>query len=279
MRGKIEIDPLRRKGKRRYFVSGKTALVTGGAKGIGKAIALALAAKGYDVIINCRTLTPDFTGEGANETCQRIEDMGQKAYLCLADISTEEGRRRIIDCVDEVGRLDILINNVGIEPPAQDVLETTADDLRHVMGTNFYGPFAVTQQIAKRMIEWKKTGVIEQGRIGFITSIQADRVSTGVGYCISKAAVRNVVQQLAVRLGEADIPVLEFTPGVFLTNMSHVHEKNITASLEEGGWSVNRRWGALEEVGGTVAALADGVFDYSTGGVIPISGGMQIFRL
>ena len=257
----------------------KLVLVTGSAKGIGRSIALKLAEKGYDIIINSKSLRPDHNGETAHDVQRLIEKMGRKAYLCIADISKPEGRQAILDCVDELGRLDILINNAGIEPPPQDVLEVTAEDLQLVLGTNFYGPFALTQQIAKRMIAWKSSGVIEQARIGFITSIQADRVSAGIGYCISKVAIRNIVQQFAVRLGEADIPVVEFTPGVFLTSMSHKHVENITKQLQSGEWALNRRWGEMDEIGNLVASLADGIFDYSTGSVIPISGGMNVFRL
>lgn len=257
----------------------KTALVTGSAKGIGRSIALKLAEKGYDIIVNAKSVRPDFNGETAYDVQRLVEETGRKAYSCIADISSHEGRQKILDCVDEIGRVDILVNNAGIEPPGKDVLEVTGEELELVLGTNFYGPFALTQQIAKRMIAWKSSGVIEQARIAFITSIQADRVSSGVGYCISKVAIRNVVQQLAIRLGEADIPVVEFTPGVFLTSMSHNHVENITNKLETGDWALNRRWGEIDEIGNIVASLADGVFDYSTGSAIPVSGGMNVFRL
>lgn len=259
-------------------MSNKTALVTGGSKGIGRSIALHLAEKGYDIIINSRTLKPDYRGEGALDVKEKVESMGQKAYICTADVSSPEGRQKLLDCVDEIGRLDILINNAGMEPPGKDVLEITGEDLEEVLRTNFYGPFALTQQIARRMIGWKQTGVIPQARIAFITSIQADRLSSGVGYCLSKLAIRHVMQQLAKRLGEVDIPVVEFTPGVFLTSMSHQHEESITKQLESGTWSLNRRWGELDEIGRLVAGLGDGLFDYSTGSSIPVSGGMQIFH-
>ena len=67
--------------------------------------------------------------------------------------------------------------------------------------------------------------------------------------------------------------------GVFLTNMSHAHEASISQSLKDGKWALNRRWGELDEIGRIVAALADGVFDYSTGSIIPVSGGMNVVRL
>ena len=260
-------------------MSNKVALVTGSAKGMGRCIANHLAKKGYDIIVHSRNLSTDFRGEGALDTKREVEALGQKAYLCLGDLGTEEGRANVIQCVDEIGRLDLLINNAGSEPPARDILEVTGEELEYVLRNNFYGPFALTQQLAKRMIEWKANGVIEQARIAFLTSIQADRVSSGAGYCVSKLALRHMMQQFAIRLGEADIPVVEFVPGVFLTNMSHAHEKNITKSLEDGKWALNRRWGELDEIGRIVSALADGVFDYSTGSIIPVSGGMNVFRL
>ena len=260
-------------------MSNKVALVTGSAKGMGRCIANHLAQKGYDIIVHSRNMSTDYKGEGVLDTMREVEALGQKAYLCLGDLGTEEGRAAIINCVDEIGRLDLLINNAGTEPPAADILEVTGEELEFVLRNNFYGPFALTQQLAKRMIAWKETGVIEQGRIAFLTSIQADRVSGGAGYCISKLAVRHVMQQLAIRLGEADIPVVEFTPGVFHTNMSHKHSENITKSLAAGKWALNRRWGELDEIGRIVASMADGIFDYSTGSVIPVSGGMNVVRL
>ena len=260
-------------------MSSKTALVTGSAKGMGRSIALHLAEKGYDIIVNARTITPDFRGEGAVDVMREIGDKGQKAWLCQADVGTREGREKLLQQVDEVGRLDLLVNNAGKEPPVSDMLDISEEDLKWILNNNFYGPFALTQQVAKRMISWKEEGTIEQARIVFLTSIQADRISRSIGYCLSKIAIRHAVQQFAVRLGEADIPVLEFTPGVFLTSMSHQHEENITRKLANGEWSVNRRWGDLDEIGRIVASVADGLFDYSTGSAIAVSGGMQIPRL
>ena len=258
----------------------KTALITGSSKGIGRALAYGVAEKGYDVIINSRTMAPDRNGVGIREMEQHFAGLGVNAYFVAGDVSTEEGRQVLLDKVDEIGHLELLINNCGVEPPAQDVLLTTQEDLDYVMGINFFGPFHLTQEIAKRMLKWKEDGTIEQGRIGFVTSIQADRVSGGVGYCFSKVCLRNAVEQFAVRLGQADIPVVEFTPGLFLTDMSAKGDggARCTRLLEEG-WSLNRRWGKMEELGAVAGAFADGVFDYSTGAAIPVSGGMQIHTL
>ena len=117
----------------------KTALVTGSAKGIGRSIALKLAEKGYDIIVNAKSVRPDFNGETAYDVQRLVEETGRKAYSCIADISSHEGRQKILDCVDEIGRVDILVNNAGIEPPGKDVLEVTGEELELVLGTNFYG--------------------------------------------------------------------------------------------------------------------------------------------
>lgn len=261
-------------------MNNKTALVTGSSKGIGRAIAYGLADKGYDVIINSRTMKKDNKGVGIDDIKEYFEQRNVNAYFVAADVSTEKGRKILLDKIDEIGRLDILVNNCGVEPAGMDVLEATQDDLMYVMGINFFGPFHLTQEIAKRMLTYKSEGVIEQARIAFVTSIQADRVSRGVGYCFSKVCLRNAVQQLAVRLGEADIPVLEFTPGLFLTDMSSKTDGgDHCTKLLEDGWSLNRRWGKLEEIGRLVASMADGIFDYSTGAAIPVSGGMQVHTL
>ena len=78
----------------------QVALVTGSAKGMGRCIANHLAKKGYDIIVHSRNLSTDFRGEGAMDTMREVEALGQKAYLCLGDLGTEEGRAKVIKCVD-----------------------------------------------------------------------------------------------------------------------------------------------------------------------------------
>jgi 3-oxoacyl-[acyl-carrier protein] reductase len=257
------------------------ALVTGASRGIGRAIALQLARDGYTVIIHSRTAQdPSNPTKGPDEVKSTIEEQGGKAVLCASDIGTPEGRSRLIDFVDrEVGRVDLLVNNAGIEPVSVDILKVKEEDVRHVLDVNLIGPYFITQQITSRMIQWRAGGVIQKGRVVFITSVQAYRTATfGSGYGMSKAALHMAVQQFAARLGEADIPVVEIRPGVIPTDMSLVHKEGIDRKLSEG-WAPTRRWGSLEEMANMVSCVGKGVFDYSTGAAIDVSGGMNIFML
>lgn len=256
----------------------KVALITGSARGIGRAIALRLAEQGFDIIVNSRTCDPENHIKGAVEVTDRIREFGQKAYICTADISTSAGRANLIKCAENIGRVDILVNNAGIEPSLNDMLYVPEEEFDKVIFTNLKGPFFLTREIARRMIEWKKSGVMEAARIVFITSLQAQRISGGSSYCMSKAALHNAIQQFAVRLGTDDIPVIEIVPGVIPTDMSLQHKENIDKKLSEG-WALTRRWGKLEEMANMVAAVADGLFDYSTGSSVQVSGGMNVFRL
>lgn len=271
-----------RGGYTNMFLEYPVALVTGGSRGIGRSIALRLAKDGYTVVIHSRTATPDPSnpGKGPQEVKDIIEKQGGRAVLCASDIGTPEGRARLVDFIDkEVGRVDLLVNNAGMEPPPRDILDVTQEDIERVMNVNLYGPYHITQQIASRMIKWKETGRIPKGRIVFITSVQAYRAVTGgSGYGMSKAALHMAVQQFAVRLGAEDIPVIEIRPGVIPTDMSLLHKENIDKKLSEG-WAPARRWGTLEEMAEMVSCVGRGVFDYSTGTAIDVSGGMNVFCL
>jgi NAD(P)-dependent dehydrogenase (short-subunit alcohol dehydrogenase family) len=257
------------------------ALVTGSSRGIGRAIAVRLAKDGYTVILHSRKpADPSDPDKGIGEVKREIEAQGGTAVLCSGDLGTTEGRARIIGFIEkEIGRVDLLVNNAGIEPPPKDMLELTEEDIRHVMEVNLFGPYHITRQIAARMIQWKAAGVIQKGRIVFITSVQAYRSTPfGSGYGMSKASLHMAVQQFAERLAGEDIPVIEIRPGVIPTDMSLLHKENIDSKLAEG-WAPARRWGTLEEMAEMVSCAGRGVFDYSTGAAIDISGGMNIFGL
>ena len=155
----------------------------------------------------------------------------------------------------------------------------TDDDLHRVLEGDLCGPYFITQQIAARMIRWRAAGVIPKGRIAFITSVQAYRaVPDGSGYGLAKAALHMAVQQFAARLGAEGIPVVEIRPGVIPTDMSLMHKDDIERKLAQG-WALTRRWGSLEEMARMVSCVGRGIFDYSTGAAIDVSGGMNVFLL
>jgi len=232
----------------------KTALVTGGTRGIGRGIAEKLRDEGWNVIVSCRT-PKDIPG----------------IKCIVADNSKPEDRMRL---VEEAGDIDLLVNNAGIAPRVRaDLLEMSEESMDELMKVNLYGPFFLTQQFANRMI---KRG---SGMIINISSMSAYTVSVNRGeYCISKAGISMMTQLYAARLAEYGIPVYEIRPGIIRTDMtSGVTEKY--DKLIGGGLLPISRWGTPEDIADAVSVLAEGRLRYSTGEVINVDGGFHIQRL
>jgi 3-oxoacyl-[acyl-carrier protein] reductase len=256
------------------------ALVTGASRGIGRAIALRLADDGYHVVINSRTADPDNLTKGAYEVKKKIEDAGGSATILRADISSAKERQRMISFIDnDIKRVDLLVNNAGIEPEPLDMLETTEERFDQVFETNLKGPYFLTQQIAKRMITWKKKSIAPTPRIVFITSVQAYMPTDhGVEYCMTKASLHMAMQAYAIRLGEYGINAYEISPGVIVSDMTSVHTDSINKMISDGKM-VTKRWGQPEEIAALVSTIARGDLDYSTGSRIEVGGGLGLRRL
>ncbi len=261
---------------------GRVALVTGAGRGIGRAIALQLAAQGYVVGVNDIVADPENRDQGAYEVLNAIQDAGGSAQVYRADISDAAERRAIIEAVaDELGRLDLLVNNAGVAPRERlDILKSTEQSYDRVMDVNLKGPHFLTQLAARRMIEWQRTGRIEKARIAFITSISAYTSSPSRGeYCISKAGLSMVAKLWADRLAEFDIPVIEVRPGIVETPMTAAVKGKYDRLILEEGLLPMRRWGRPEDVARVIGAFGRGDLDYSTGESIEVSGGFGIRRL
>jgi 3-oxoacyl-[acyl-carrier protein] reductase len=256
------------------------ALVTGASRGIGRGIALRLARDGTTVIINSRTADPGVRDRGAFEVSDRIEREGGKAVVFRADLSLGAERAALLDFVDrKFGTVDLLVNNAGIEPEPKDMLESTEERFDHVFSVNLKGPYFLTQQIARRMIEARKRSPGRTGRIVFITSVQAYMTSPwGAEYSLTKAALHMAMANFAHRLGEHAIHVFEISPGVIETDMSTVHRDSIDRMIASGRL-VTPRWGQPEDVAALVSAIGRGDLDYSSGSTIEVGGGLGLRRL
>ena len=254
----------------------KTALITGGSRGIGLGIARELADNGINIAIN---------GVRARESVQAaLDDLrarGVNAIYVQGDISEKNDRVQLLDLVvKEFGSLNILVNNAGIAPKERkDLLEATEESFDYVTGINLKGPYFLSQLVANDMIRNKKEDPGFQCCIINITSVSASLASPNRGeYCISKAGLRMMTKLFAARLGEFNIPVYEVQPGIIKTDMtSKVKEKY--DKLFEQGIAIQNRWGLPEDVGKSVAALARGDMPYSSGQVIMVDGGLTIGRL
>lgn len=253
----------------------RSALVTGGSRGIGRGIAERLLSDGYQVVVN-GVREP----EAVAGTLEALSRLGDVTYVS-ADIGTSMGRNHLAgETLKEVGRLDVLVNNAGITSPGRrDMLEATEADLDTVLAVNLKGPFLLTQHIARHMIEQHEEDSSFRGRIVNITSISAVVASPNRSeYCISKAGLSMTTMLWATRLAEYGIDVFEVRPGVIRTDMTAPVTEKYEA-LIEAGLTLERRFGTPDDVGSVVAALAEGDISYSTGQVLTVDGGLTIARL
>ncbi len=254
----------------------KVALVTGGSRGIGRGICLELGKAGYLVVVNYeRNL------DAAQATHDEIEKAGGQADILQGNISEPAHRDLMLNFIlDTCGRIDLLVNNAGIAPKVRaDVLETAETSFDHLMDVNLKGPFFLTQQVAKTMIDLIANKTMTQGTIVNISSISAYTASTNrADYCISKAGMSMMTQLFAARLAEHNINVYEVRPGIIETDMtSGVKDKY--DKLIDGGLTPIRRWGKPEDVGRAVAAIARGDLPFSTGEIINVDGGFHMKTL
>lgn len=245
-----------------------TALVTGASRGIGRGIALALAAAGHDVVVNYAR-----NAAAAEEVVKQIEEYGVRGRPVRADISLAADRRRL---VDEAGPVDLLVNNAGVAPDVRaDLLDATEESFDRVIGINLKGPYFLTQLVAQQMIA---AGV--PGKIITISSVSAYAASTNRGdYCLAKAGLAMMTKLYAARLAEHGITVYEVRPGIIATDMTGPVKAKYDRLIHEDGITPIRRWGQPEDVGKAVVAIAQGLLPYSTGQVIDVDGGFHIRTL
>ncbi len=256
--------------------SKKTALITGGSRGIGLGIARALAREGFDLAIN--GIRPE--GD-VSAVLEELRGSGAAVIYCRGDISSGSAREEIMTKVSsEFGGLNVLVNNAGKAPrERRDILEATEESFEEVVKTNLTAAYFLMQSAANLMISHKKQDPGFRGCIINISSVSATVASVNRGeYCVAKAGLAMATQLFAVRLGEYDIPVYEIRPGIVLTDMTSAVKEKYDLMLEKG-LCVQNRWGSPDDAGRAAAALARGDFPYSTGQVIMLDGGMTLGRL
>lgn len=261
------------------------ALITGGSRGIGQGIALALARIGHDLVINYVS-----NEEAARTTRQGCLDQAREAgreiqvEIFRADVAAGADRAALIARVKQrFGRLDLLVNNAGVAPSVRaDVLEATEESFDRLIAINVKGPYFLTQLAARWMIELvqdrTRTPPI-QPRIVTISSVSAYTASISRGdYCVSKAALSMLTPLFATRLAEYGIQAFEIRPGIIATDMTGPVKSKYDRLIAEGLTPLPR-WGMPEDVGKAVAAIAQGLLPFSTGEVINVDGGFHLRRL
>jgi NAD(P)-dependent dehydrogenase (short-subunit alcohol dehydrogenase family) len=254
----------------------KTAIITGGSRGIGLGVAQHLAKSGFNVVINGRRAAAE-----VQDTVKSLEALGAQVLYVQADVASQADHQKLVnETLARFGRLDALVNNAGVAPDVRaDILDAGPESFDRLININLKGPYFLTQLVAKKMIERRQQDPTFRGKIISVSSISATVASVNRGdYCISKAGVAMATKLWAVRLGEYGIDVYEVRPGVIATDMTGpVKAKYDT--LIANGLTVDKRWGTPEDVGSAVASLARGDFPYATGSIILVDGGLTLDRL
>ncbi len=257
-------------------VSQPTALITGASRGIGRGIALRLAAAGFNIVVNYFR-----NAEAAKQVACECERHNVSAITVGADVGASDDRSRLLEQTrSRFGRLDLLVNNAGITSPGRhDLLELTEQGWDRVFATNLKGPFFLSQLAAREMRTLIQDGKQSEAVIVNISSISAIAVSTNrADYCIAKAAMQMMTELFAVRLADDHIRVYEICPGVIESDMTAPVRDKYDRQIREGLTPI-RRWGTPQDVAEAVALLAEGRFRFTTGARFFIDGGFHIRRL
>ncbi|WP_406706597.1 3-ketoacyl-ACP reductase [Sodalis sp.] len=252
-----------------------TALITGGRRGIGLAIAIRLAADGHPIAV---------TGSGEADASTRAAVAELKKYgvpvgYFASDIAATAGHAAVLDSIErQLGPIAVLVSNAGIAPPERlDVLDTTTANFDAVLNTNLRGAFFFAQAVAKRMLA--RPAAEGARSIVFISSCSAQMVSVNrLEYCVAKAGLAMVAQGMAARLAADGIGVFEVRPGIIRTDMTaSVNEKY--DRLIGDGLVPARRWGQGDDIAAAVAMLIKPEAFFATGSVIHADGGLTLQRL
>jgi glucose 1-dehydrogenase len=247
-------------------LTGKVAIVTGSATGIGKACAQAMARAGASVSI-------DYVGNPANaqSVVDEIKQAGGRALAIEADVSKQDQVQNLVDAtVREFGRLDIMQNNAGWEKKVP-FLEMPLETYQQVIDINLTGTWLGSQIAARQMV---KQG--DSGRIINTSSVHEDiTMPTNAAYCAAKGGIRMLMRTIAVELAPHKITVNNIAPGAIYTPI----DADIQANQELENELLNeiplRRWGQPEEVANLAVFLASDLSSYITGSTYYIDGGMS----
>lgn len=242
----------------------KVALITGGTRGIGRAIALKLSEEGYNIAISYIN-----NNKKAQEVVDEIEKNNVKALAIKADVSKEEEVNNMMKVINkELGNIDVLVNNAGITKDNL-LIRMKTEDWDQVIDTNLRGVFLCTKAVARGMMKKR------YGKIVNIASIVGISGNTGQGnYSASKAGVIGFTRSIAKELGSRGINVNVVAPGFIETDMTQVLEDNIKDEMLKS-IPLNRA-GKPEDVANLVVFLCSEKADYITGQVIHVDGGMLI---
>jgi NAD(P)-dependent dehydrogenase (short-subunit alcohol dehydrogenase family) len=250
-----------------FKISGKTAIVTGGGRGLGEQIAIGLAEAGANVVVCSRKL------EACEQVKEKLEQLGVKSLALKCDVTNPEDVQRVVQTtVDEFGQIDILVNNSGVTWGAP-VEEMPLEAWQKVINVNVTGTFLMSQAVGKVMIKQRSGKIINIASVAGLGGTNPEILNT-IGYNTSKGAVITFTKDLAVKWGRYGIHVNAVAPGFFPTKMSKV-------VLEQVGQKVLQntplgRFGGEDDLKGAVLFLASPASDFVTGALIVVDGGSHV---
>ncbi|WP_138472389.1 SDR family NAD(P)-dependent oxidoreductase [Poseidonocella sp. HB161398] len=253
-----------------FDLTGKVALVTGASRGIGKTLALGLAAQGADVVVNYAS-----AADRAAEVVAEIEAMGRRALAIKADVSQEADADRLVaEAVEAMGRIHILVNNAGIVLPA-NAEDQSLDDWRRTMSVNLDGVFLVSRAVGRHMIAAGGGSVIS---IGSMSGRIVNWPFRHAAYNVSKAGVHMLTKCLATEWAEHGIRVNAIAPGYIRTELTDEVLKEHPGVVRDH-WAkgaVQNRIGETRELVSACVYLAAESSSFTTGEIITIDGGLTL---
>ncbi len=243
-------------------LTGKTALVTGGSRGIGRAIVLRLATQGADVAFSYKG-----NAAAAGEVVAAVEALGRKALAVQADAREQAGAEALVKAVLEAfGKIDILVNNAGITRDNL-IMRMGADEWIDVLETNLSGAFWALKAVTRPMLKARS------GRIINITSVSGQAGQMGqANYSSAKAGLIGLTKAAARELASRGITVNAVAPGFVLTELTQDLPEALMAQITER--TPLGRFGTTEEIANAVAFLASDEAAYITGQVLAVDGGL-----
>lgn len=249
-----------------FRLDGKTAIVTGGGRGLGAQIAEGFAEAGANVVVCSRKL------EACEEISEQLKQKGVKSLALACDVTNPEDVKRVIQkTLEEFGTIDILVNNSGATWGAP-VLDMPLEAWHKVMEVNVTGTFLMSREVGETMIRQKSGKIINIASVAGLGGIDPQLMDT-IGYNTSKGAVITFTKDLAAKWGQFNINVNALAPGFFPTKMSKVLiERSRDRFLEQ---TPLKRFGTDEDLKGAALFLASKASDYVTGDVVIVDGGMH----
>ena len=250
----------------KFKVAEKVAIVTGGSRGLGRAMALGLGEAGAKVVVSSRTIPL------IEETAGEIIRKGGEAIAVPIDVSDPQSIELMVGRVmDHYGKIDILINNAGIAPMKRTI-DTDIEDWNDVLNTNLKSAFLTSKAVAKSMLKQHKGKIIN---IGSVLGNMASAVA--MPYCVSKAGIAHMTKALALEWAPFGINVNCIAPGFFETEMT-VQAREDESHMKFLKFKIPfKRFGKPEEIVGAALFLASEASDYVTGAVLYVDGGYTIW--